>query len=113
VDPASGALTPVPGSPFSAGRHPIWPAIDPGGHCILVANRDSDTVSAWRIDPRTGELVPMTGSPYPTGKRPRAVTISPSGRFAYLANEGSGSISGYRLAEEGRLLPIQGSPFTW
>ncbi|MBM4187457.1 MAG: lactonase family protein [Gemmatimonadetes bacterium] len=105
IDPNSGALRELPGSPYPAGRRPIWPAIDPRGATLLVANRESANLSVWRIDQATGVLEPQPGGPLPAGHRPRAVTLTPSGAFGYLLNEGDGTISGYWL-ESGRVSRI-------
>ena len=58
----SGALTPLPGSPFEAGRHPIFPTVDPGGRFLYVANKESDDVSGYAIDP-TGGVLSATKEP--------------------------------------------------
>ncbi len=39
VDPASGALTPIAGSPFAAGNGPDSIAVDPTGRFAYVSNR--------------------------------------------------------------------------
>jgi hypothetical protein len=38
---SSGALTPIPGSPFAAGFNPSSVAVDPMGRFAYVANSDS------------------------------------------------------------------------
>jgi DNA-binding beta-propeller fold protein YncE len=53
----SGALTPVPGSPFAAGTFPISVAIDPTGTYVYVANLISNNIYAYSINPATVALL--------------------------------------------------------
>jgi 6-phosphogluconolactonase len=113
IDDATGALTPIAGSPFAAGDNPVSVAVDPNGLFAYVANADSDNVSAYTIDDATGALTPITGSPFAAADRPRSVTVDPSGRFAYVANSFSSDISAYEIdGVTGSLTPISGSPFS-
>jgi 6-phosphogluconolactonase len=49
---ANGALTPVPGSPFAAGRNgPLSVAVDPTGKFAYVASDLSNNVLAYSIAP--------------------------------------------------------------
>ena len=73
---ANGALTPLAGSPFTAGIDPLSVAVDPLGRFVYVANRTSDNVSAYRID-ANGVLTPVPGSPFPAGDIPDSVAFSP------------------------------------
>src|SRR5438105_310329 len=49
VDAKTGALTAVPGSPFSAGLRPSGLASDPTSRFLFVANAGSNDVSAYAI----------------------------------------------------------------
>ena len=52
IDPATGALTAIPGSPFSAGADPVSVAVDPSGKFVYVANNAvGNIVSGFTIDP--------------------------------------------------------------
>lgn len=126
VDPGSGALTAVPGSPFAAGTSPGAVGVfastacsSRGGHChtlenLYVANSGSDTVSAYQIDQSTGFLTPIAS--YATGTGPSAVAAGPGAPytpFLYIANTGgSNDISAFRIdGFSGGLNPVAGSPF--
>jgi 6-phosphogluconolactonase (cycloisomerase 2 family) len=86
IDPDTGVLTPVTGSPFATGgQNPSFVRIDPTGRFLYVANRDSDTISGFAIDQVTGALTAVPGSPFATDKAPLA-TLDPSGRFLYSTN---------------------------
>ena len=72
IDATSGALTPVTGSPFSAGRGPYAVAVDPSGKFAYVANLDSNNVSAYTINAASGALTRVKGSPFRCRHRTRS-----------------------------------------
>ena len=124
INVATGALTPVAGSPFTVGG--IFPSIvtiNPAGTFAYVkvglGIDRNDRISAYRINATTGALTPVTGSPFAIGGRytpgPGPVTINPAGTFAYVTSGGvdsKGRISAYRInATTGALTPVTGSPF--
>jgi DNA-binding beta-propeller fold protein YncE len=118
IDSTTGALTPIPGSPFPAGSGPSSVAVDPAGRFAYVANGDSADVSGYRIDSTTGALTPIPGSPVPAEVGPRSVAVDPRGRFVYVTSTGSvvppllGNVSGYTInSTSGELTPVPGSPF--
>jgi 6-phosphogluconolactonase len=79
IDATTGALTPVPGSPFAAAPSPYSVAVDRDGRFLYVGNDDSYEVSAFSIDQTNGALVPVVGSPFPApGIQPEIVTIRPA-----------------------------------
>ncbi len=97
----NGKLTPISGSPFTAGSAPNGVAIHPSGKFAYVANIISDNVSAYRIG-KNGALTPVPGSPFSAASGPASVTIDPTGKFLYAANcgancsgSGDGNISAY------------------
>jgi 6-phosphogluconolactonase (cycloisomerase 2 family) len=111
IDGATGALTPVPGSPFQTGFLPRAITIDATGHFAYVANSGDDTVSAYTINGITGALAVIPRSPFPAGSRPYSVTAS--GSFLYVANNGSNDVSAYTIdSATGALAAIPGSPFS-
>lgn len=112
IDPLTGTLTVVPGSPFSAGSGAIAVAVDPSSRFAYVANWFGDSVSAYTINPATGALTPIPGSPFPAGLQPFALTVDPAGSFLYVVNASSNNISVYAIdGATGVLSPIPGSPF--
>jgi 6-phosphogluconolactonase len=82
-----------------------------------VANRDSNTVSAYTVDAATGALSLMAGPTVATENNPVFVTVDPTGRFAYVANRGSGTVSTYTIdattgvLSPGPTVPAGNSPF--
>ncbi|HSA93206.1 MAG TPA: beta-propeller fold lactonase family protein [Terriglobales bacterium] len=73
VNPATGALEVVPGSPFKVGTEPsflsgvgVAGSIDPAGN-FLYATNHGNGVLGYRIEATTGSLTPLAGSPFPAG----------------------------------------------
>src|SRR5437762_2088674 len=67
INASTGALTPVAGSPFVAGTHPVSVTVDPSGKFAYVANFSSNNVSAFMIDAASGALTAVAGSPFAAG----------------------------------------------
>jgi len=111
INPATGVLTPIPGSPFPAESLPVFVTADPAGKFLYVVNTVSDSVSVYTIDAATGVLA-STGPSFPTELRPNAMVVDSAGRFAYVANAGGANVSGYTISNTtGALTPVLGSPF--
>src|SRR6185436_18127484 len=66
IDSATGALAPVPGSPFPGGD-PYALGVDASGRFLYVTNYNLNSVSGYAIDPLTGSLTPVPGSPFTAG----------------------------------------------
>jgi 6-phosphogluconolactonase len=111
VDPISGKLFPVAGSPFPTDSGPEFLAVDASSKFLFVGNSGSQTVSAFQIDAASGALTPVPGSPFVTGARPEGVTVDPMGRFVFVGNQASSSISAFSIGTNGALAPVPGSPF--
>ena len=111
INPATGALTAVTGSPFQWDAIPTSITIDPAGEFLYTANGGSNNVSAYSINTTTGALTEVTGSPFASGVGPGPVTINSNGTFLYTGN-GDNTVSGYSInAATGALTPVTGSPF--
>jgi 6-phosphogluconolactonase len=67
IDPITGALRGIAGSPFRAGAQPNSVAVDPSGKFAYVANSGDNTVSGYTINPATGALTVIAGSPFAAG----------------------------------------------
>jgi len=116
IDATTGALTPVPGSPFATGILPVSVTVNPAGTFAYVANQGdfsiNGSISAYRIDAATGALKPVPGSPFAKEIIPASVTVNPAGTFAYVANRSNGSISVFRInATTGALKSLPGRTF--
>src|SRR6516162_6903078 len=76
IDPNTGALTQITGSPFPTGNDPQGIATDPTGKFLYTANSQDGTLSVFTIDGSSGTLTPV-GSPYATLSGPEALAIDP------------------------------------
>lgn len=113
IDPTTGALTPITGSPFPTGSGAAYVAVHPNGKFAYVTNIFANAVSGYTIDSTSGALTPITGSPFPTGSQPYGVVVDPSGSFAYVKNSADNTVSGYAInSATGALTPMTGSPFS-
>jgi 6-phosphogluconolactonase (cycloisomerase 2 family) len=124
IDGISGALTPVPGSPFivpvgacnpSADfcqETPTDIAIEPTGKYLYATLGIESAIAGFAIDRTTGALSDLPGSPYPEqnpfgnfcpfnafGACPDSYTesIDPSGKFIYVADDQFNDFSIFKL----------------
>ncbi len=71
VNPASGALTAMPTSPFATGAAPDGLAFAPAGNFAYVANAAGGSVTGYAVDATTGALTSLQGgAPLATGSTP-------------------------------------------
>jgi 6-phosphogluconolactonase (cycloisomerase 2 family) len=93
IDPVSGALTPVPGSPFAtAGTSPNSVAVDPSDKFVFATDATGG-LSVFTIDPSSGTLSLLPGSPYTTNFSSTSVVVDPSGLFVYVTDSGSDDLT--------------------
>jgi 6-phosphogluconolactonase len=113
VDPATGALTLAPGSPFAAGKDPTADALAPGGRFAYVVNKGSDSVSGYKINAMTGALTPLADSPFAvdySSSGPNGIVVEPAGRYAYVTSD-AGVTALSIDTTTGALVRVPGSPF--
>ncbi len=111
---ASGALTPVAGSPFdSGGSNPVSLALR--GNILCVVNKDEDpnhpgqslpNYTSFRVTPR-GALIPIPHSTVydENGSDPSQILLSPGGQVGFGADFLGGALRSFALAPTGRLIP--------
>ncbi|NJN36005.1 MAG: lactonase family protein [Nitrospiraceae bacterium] len=110
MNPTTGALTALTGSPFSGVTNPTAIAISPNSALTYVANQGG-SIAAFTINSATGVLTAAAGSPFAAGTNPRGVAVSPNGQFLYAAN-GGGNVSAFSVTPgTGVLTAVSGSPF--
>lgn len=112
---ANGTLTPLPGSPFTAGGAGTGAGlasqgavqVADGGRFLLVADAGSNQISALRIE-RNGSLR-LASTVSSDGTLP--VSIAVHGSLVYVANVGpaNSDYAGFRLGDSGNLMPLAGS----
>jgi DNA-binding beta-propeller fold protein YncE len=115
VSPATGALTPVTGSPFaSVAAGPIGLALAPDGTRLFSAERvgAGGGVSVYDIG-GNGALTAVAGSPFSSGGgRTEATATTPDGERVYgSANSTPGLVAGFSIGAAGALAPLTGSPY--
>ncbi|HXC94933.1 MAG TPA: beta-propeller fold lactonase family protein [Edaphobacter sp.] len=85
----AGALTPVTGSPFTAGSGTVSVALDSTGTYAYAANRTDGTISGFTIVPGTTpsalSLTPLSGSPYVSGTSVNSIGIDKTGKYLLAA----------------------------
>ncbi|HKT68935.1 MAG TPA: beta-propeller fold lactonase family protein [Terriglobales bacterium] len=110
----TGQLTPVPGSPFSAGAQPAAVLTDSSCNFLFVASKGSNSISVFSVNLSNGFLTPVFGSPFLTGTAPVALAIGDG--FLFAANSASNNVSVYTVssgAGSGQFLTqVPGSPFS-
>jgi 6-phosphogluconolactonase (cycloisomerase 2 family) len=94
----SGALTPVPGSPYTVatpgciGPFPSG-VTDLFGRFLYTSDEGASEISGYAIAGETGTLTELARSPFPVSggcpngtASPRGITTEPTGRFLYVMN---------------------------
>ena len=113
LDPATGTLTSIPGSPFPTGANPQSVSIDPTGRFLYAPNGNGQSVSGFLIDTTGGGLSTMPASPFPVGIIPMWVALDPSTKFAFVTNQADNTVSAFDVnSVTGGLQAAPGSPFS-
>jgi 6-phosphogluconolactonase len=114
IDQTTGALSPVPGSPFPADQGGVATSIviDPLGQFVYVTNEQFfpstySSVSAYKLISSTGALSQIKGSPFTSPSAGDSYIVSltfhPSGAYAYWMDS-SGAVTTYSVdAQTGAL----------
>jgi 6-phosphogluconolactonase (cycloisomerase 2 family) len=112
IDMTTGALDPVPGSPFDKGAGFYALAVTTSGHFLYAADYLHGTVNGYRIV-RDGSLQALPNSPLVMGAGPTGLTVDPAERFVFVgASEAPNRIFVYRIDRTtGALTAVEHSPF--
>lgn len=107
----TGALTPVPGSPFAVPGQPFGIAATPNHQFLYVVSFQTNQVSEFLISAASGVITPLTcPSVATTDIQPVKIAINPAGTLLYTINQ-IGSISGFSInATTGCLTAISTTP---
>lgn len=114
IDPVSGVLTPVPGSPFATGgvADGIGMSLTatPDDKFLIVANGASMTITVFSVA-ANGALSPVAGSPFASGAGGSLASakVTSDGKFLAVSSA-PGSISMFNISAAGGLTPVSGSP---
>jgi 6-phosphogluconolactonase (cycloisomerase 2 family) len=117
INPATGALTAVPGSPFPTGGFSggvsgpgTSLAVTPDNRFLYATNPGSVDVSVFSIA-ANGALTPIAGSPFLLAGVPDGIKLSPDGRFLTIAFVIDDTVGVYAINANGTLTAVPGSPF--
>ncbi len=115
IDPSTGKLSQLPGSPFSVGLSPLNMKLAPSGNVLYVTGSSGaglpGYVQAFTLNAGVVSNVPVPGSPYQVGMIPQGLAINPAGTFLYAGNAApDNSISIFAINSDGSLAEVSGSP---
>ncbi len=110
VDQSTGALTPVPGSPFAISGSGAL-TLDPTGQFLFTGIDDTQTIVEYQVNRANGTISPLSGLSAHVD-RPFFVW----GQYLYASSDGADgkmdAIAGFSIDEStGVLTPVPGSPF--
>jgi 6-phosphogluconolactonase (cycloisomerase 2 family) len=112
-DASTGALTPVSGSPFAAGKTPL--NVTASSNALYVSNSGDQTISAFSWDSSTGGLIPVSGSPFNAQFTNELTVLGDQYLYTPSINNvfppTTNAILGFAVGGSGSLTPIKGSPF--
>jgi 6-phosphogluconolactonase (cycloisomerase 2 family) len=116
IDSSTGALSVVPGSPFTStqGNGPAAIAVDPSGTFVYAASPgSSDSIWCFTITPTNGVLVEVPKSPFNLPAGGQFAMFDTTGGFFYIGTESGAAIEGYTYnPSTGVPSTISGSPFS-
>lgn len=109
IDPTTGALTAVAGSPFQVGTVSgvISLAPTPDGKFLMATNSNGRTVSVFSVA-SNGVLTPASQSP--TANMPDAAKVSPDGKFLAVSELLNNSVEIFSIAADGSLTSVGITP---
>ena len=115
INPVTGSLSLVPGSPFAtggaAGGSGISLDCTPNGNFLINTNGGTNNITVFSIA-ANGALTPVGGSPFAAGGiTPLGIKVAPSGQLLSVTLPSSDAIGMFSIGANGALTPVLGSPF--
>ena len=114
VDPRTGNLTAVPGSPFTVAAansgNTLSLGASPDGHFLFEVDESSTFIRTFNIG-TNGALAEAAGSPLDSGAFPEGVKVTANGKFLLVGLKSMDAIGVYAIDANGGLTPVFGSPF--
>lgn len=116
IDPGTGALTPILGSPFTPTNSSTGPTaitVDPSGTFVYAVSPGSSfAIWCFTIDPTNGQLTAVPNSPFSLAAGGLFALIDPRGNFFYIGSQAGKNIQAYTYnSATGAPQLIDGSPF--
>jgi 6-phosphogluconolactonase (cycloisomerase 2 family) len=94
---SGGALSPIPGSPFAAGRQPTGVASDSSSTYLYITDSANSDVLGFTIG-SGGALNSVSGSPFAAGNEPSAVAVDPVYPYVYVTNAIDATVTAYSMS---------------
>jgi 6-phosphogluconolactonase (cycloisomerase 2 family) len=116
IDPATGFLTPLLGSPFSLGLPGSVSvsamAATPLTAFFYVADWFDKQIVVLRADANSGLLTQMATVSVPTLESSSQIRVDPSGKILFVTDPNALRILAFTINSDGTLTAVPGSPFT-
>jgi 6-phosphogluconolactonase (cycloisomerase 2 family) len=103
---ATGALSPVAGSPFAVGSQPNSVIVDPAGKILYSADFKGSDVSALSLDAASGALTPVVGSPIAVPNNPFQVSMNSTGTLLFVGLANALNIAVFTVGNGGMLTAV-------
>src|ERR1041385_6288897 len=114
---STGALSPVPGSPYLTGGVGSTTTcigldritVSAPQNLLFVSNSGDQTISVFQINPATGALTAVAGSPVPSGLTLDAcqgISLAATPDGAFLMASSNGQIQTFAIGTGGTLAPV-------
>lgn len=97
IDATSGAVTPLPGSPFAVGSVAVGAVIDRAGKYLYTGGGASGGLLGFSVDAATGALTALAGSPFDSGSTLGSPAVDTSGSFLFAPDLTNKILAGFRL----------------
>jgi 6-phosphogluconolactonase len=114
IDPKTGNLTAVPGSPFTVAvansGNTLSLGVSPDGHFLFQVDESSTLIHTFNIS-SAGALTEAAGSPLDSGAFPEGVKVTANGKFLLVGLKSTDAVGVYAIDANGGLTPVFGSPF--
>ena len=111
IDPVTGVLSNVPGTPVYTGRANTQlqdVALTPDGRFVYATDEGNNLV--WGYALNAAGIPVQPGVTVPAGSSPIGIAVDPAGKYVYVANWVSNDVSAYSITPRtGMLVPI-GAP---
>lgn len=113
IDPETGSLQPIAGSPFSANDSPgVYSlAASPDHRFLFITNQDTTEIHVFTIAGDTGALLEIAGSPFQANANLADLKVTANNQFLIAAGNSNSAVEVFRIARSGELSEVPGSPF--
>jgi 6-phosphogluconolactonase (cycloisomerase 2 family) len=115
INSSTGALTPIPGTPFDLTQAAGSFSFHPSGDYVYLANTNGASIETFLLDRSTGKLT--AGSTVKSCINPSIVRFSPNGKFAYTGcsmdaahTTNSASVDSFAVGQNGGLIHLSSTP---